>query len=242
MSDVFLIENTPNPERLVALSAKLCYSSDDIFYLKDNLDEDEIPHFINMLFKLGHVSPFEHINFTFGLKCSRACSHQWVRSRIASHSQRSQRYVSENQFKFYIPKSILESKHLEKFNNLMVEIQYIYNEMCDIPSEDKRSVLPNACQTQIITTMNARELIHFFNIRCCQRSQDEIRFIATKMLYLVRQIAPNIFGDAGPNCISGKCPEGKMSCGKQSEMKNIFSNSDLLFFEIQKIKENEIND
>lgn len=247
MSDVFLMEYTPNPEKLVVLAAKLCYSDKDIMDLNNIVDklivgDNEIPYFINILFKMGHLSPFEHANFTFGLKCSRSCSLQWVRSRIASHSQRSQRYVSEKQFKSYIPKSILESKHLEKFNNLMVEIQNVYNAMDDIPSEDKRSVLPNACQTQLITTMNARELIHFFNVRCCNRAQSEIRFIATKMLYLVRQVAPNIFGNAGPNCISGKCPEGKMTCGKSSEIKDIFDNDDILFFEMQKIKDNEIND
>ena len=240
MSEVFLIEHTPDPEKLIAKAAKLCYSPSPIENVIEQIDCEDTEKFIKKLFELNHLSPFEHANFTFGVKCSRACSHQWVRSRIASHSQKSMRYVKENQFDFYIPPSIKNSIFRMEYCHLMRQIQDLYNVMENIPNEDRRFILPIACQTQIITTMNARELIHFFSVRCCNRAQWEIRGIARKMLYLVRQIAPNIFNNAGPNCLTRKCPEGKMSCGKFTEVREIFKNDDALFFEIQKIKENEL--
>jgi len=240
LSEVFLIEHTPNPEKVIAQAARLCYSSSSIEELTNEIDKTDVSKFIQKLFELGHLSPFEHANFTFGVKCSRACSHQWVRSMIASHSQKSQRYVKEKQFEYYIPPSIKNSDYKTKYCDLMENIQSLYNKMDkmdNIPNEDKRFILPNACQTQIITTMNARELIHFFSVRCCNRSQWEIRDIARKMLYLVRLKAPNIFNTAGPGCVSGSCPEGKMSCGKAKEVRETIINN--LHEEIKKIKRNE---
>lgn len=242
MAEVFLIEYTPNPELVITKAAKLCYSPASIEDMIKKINDEDISKFIQILFRMNHLSPFEHANFTFGLKCSRACSHQWVRSRIASHSQKSQRYVNEDQFKYITPPSINNSIYKGKYNEIMKEIQNFYNSMENIPNEDKRFVLPNACETQIITTMNARELIHFFSVRCCNRSQWEIRSIARKMLYLVRQVAPNIFGNAGPNCLTKNCPEGKMTCGKLKETREIFKNDDTLFFEIHKIKDDEMDE
>ena len=80
--------------------------------------------------------------------------------------------------------------------------------------EDARYVFPNACATKIIVTMNARELIHFFNQRCCTRAQWEIRQMAKTMLMQARIVAPVLFKYAGPSCVSGPCPEGNMCCGK----------------------------
>ena len=88
--------------------------------------------------------------------------------------------------------------------------------------EDARFVLPNACDTKMILTMNARSLLNFFHLRCCNRAQWEIRDVATQMLKLVKPIAPTIFAKAGPGCLSGPCPEGRMTCGKMQEVRASF--------------------
>lgn len=232
---VELLAHTPEPEKVIATAAKLCYSSSDISTLQDNLTEDKITKFIDMLMSLGHESPVEHVSFTFGIEgISRACSHQLVRHRIASYSQKSQRYVSENQFEYITPTAIEDvSSAKNKYDKLMNYIQSEYNNIRDelinyhiskgydkkvaekMANEDARYVLPNACETKIIVTMNIRSLFNFFRHRCCNRAQWEIRNVANEMLKLCLQKAPHIFANAGPSCIAdGKCPEGKMTCGK----------------------------
>ena len=241
---VELLAHTPEPEKVIATAAKLCYSSSDISTLQDNLTEDKITKFIDMLVSLGHESPVEHVSFTFGIEgISRACSHQLVRHRIASYSQKSQRYVSENQFEYITPNAIEDvSSAKNKYNELMNHIQLEYNNIRDelinyhiskgydkkvaekMANEDARYVLPNACETKIIITMNIRSLFNFFRLRCCNRAQWEIRNVANEMLKLCLQKAPHIFANAGPSCIAdGKCSEGKMTCGKYNEMKEFYN-------------------
>ena len=124
MIKVDLIAHTPEPEKLVATAAKLCYSSSDIDSLRKGLTEDKIESFIDMLVSIGHESVMEHVSFTFGIEgISRACSHQLVRHRIASYSQKSQRYVNENGFDFITPpdiEAIPEAK--TEFDRIMQEI------------------------------------------------------------------------------------------------------------------------
>ena len=241
---VELLAYTPEPEKVIATAAKLCYSSSDISTLQDNLTEDKITKFIDMLMSLGHESPVEHVSFTFGIAgISRACSHQLVRHRIASYSQKSQRYVSENQFEYITPTAIENVPSAKnKYDELMNYIQSEYNNIKDelinyhiskgydkkvaekMANEDARYVLPNACETKIIITMNIRSLFNFFRLRCCNRAQWEIRNVANEMLKLCLQKAPHIFANAGPSCIAdGKCSEGKMTCGKYNEMKEFYN-------------------
>ena len=241
---VELLAHTPEPEKVIATAAKLCYSSSDISTLQDNLTEDKITKFIDMLVSLGHESPVEHVSFTFGIEgISRACSHQLVRHRIASYSQKSQRYVSENQFEYITPNAIEDvSSAKNKYNELMNHIQLEYNNIRDelinyhiskgydkkvaekMANEDARYVLPNACETKIIITMNIRSLFNFFRLRCCNRAQWEIRTVANEMLKLCLQKAPHIFANAGPSCIAdGKCSEGNMTCGKYNDMKEFYN-------------------
>jgi thymidylate synthase (FAD) len=250
--NVELIAYTPDPEKVVATAAKLCYSSANIAELKDNLTEDNISKFVTMLSSMGHESPFEHITFTFGIEgVSRSLTHQLVRHRIASYSQKSQRYVSENDFEYIMPKAIADSQFCtDVFNDTMKCIKDAYrdiescltktftqqfldsgldektanNKAKRAAAENARAVLPNACETKIIVTMNARSLFNFFNHRCCNRAQDEIRKLATEMYKLVYKVAPNIFKNAGPTCVStGHCPEGKMTCGKMIEMRKTYT-------------------
>jgi len=248
-----LIAHTPEPEKIVATAAKLCYSSSDISSLKEGLTEDKTRSFIEMLASIGHESVFEHVSFTFGIEgISRACSHQLVRHRIASYSQKSQRYVNENGFEFITPPEIEELPEAKaEFDRLMEQIKESYDKIADLltanhtarltaegldektaaskarklANEDARFVLPNACETKIVVTMNVRSLFNFFEHRCCNRAQWEIRAVAEEMLRLCKEAAPNIFCHAGPSCIvSGKCPEGKMSCGKMKEVQAKYAN------------------
>lgn len=234
---VALLEHTPDPENVVAISARLCYSLVGIEELKDKLTENEKEKMINLLRESGHLSPFEHVSFTFAIEgISRACSHQLVRHRLASYSQQSQRYVSEeNGFDYIIPPLFKEEPELYKlFLEAMERAHGYYCKLIkkleekgikgEIARQDARFVLPNASETKIVVTMNARELLHFFTVRCCNRAQWEIRKLATEMLKISKRIAPLLFKDAGPSCLRGKCPEGKFNCGKISQVRKKFKN------------------
>ncbi|MDH4029086.1 MAG: FAD-dependent thymidylate synthase, partial [Nitrospirota bacterium] len=211
---VILLRHTPNPEETVAMAAKLCYSPADIRSLKNKIETKDQKTFVEKLIKMGHMSPIEHTSFTFAIEgISRACSHQLVRHRVASYSQQSQRYVSEESgFDYIIPPVIKEDKELNKiFVAFMEEAQKTYNEMVtklnekgikgESANQDARFLLPNAAETKIMVTMNSRELLHFFRQRCCNRAQWEIRRMAEEMLALVKNIAPTIFHKAGPGCL-----------------------------------------
>ncbi len=209
-----LLSHTPEPERFVAAAAKLCYSDANIADIAA-IEADKAAEFIDKLPE-AHQSPFEHVTFTFGIEgVSRAMLAQITRHRIASFSVQSQRYVDMNRFAYIVPGSIAaDPELLSEYENLMFLVQDVY---CifrknGIPAEDARFVLPNACETRMIVTMNARELLHFFSLRCCKRAQWEIRAVADEMLRLCREVAPTIFANAGPGCVRGRCPEGKMGC------------------------------
>ena len=213
-----LISHTPEPEKVVSIAAKLCYSKSDVDGLITGvLTGNDTEKFIDKLKGMGHESPLEHVSFTFAIEgVSRTLTHQLVRHRIASYSQKSQRYVSENNFEYIVPPSIArDSQAKEKFENLMCTIRQAYNELAsmDIPKEDARYVLPNATETKIIVTMNARSLFNFFSLRCCTHAQWEIRQLANLMLTEVQKVAPILFKNAGASCKKGYCPEGERSCG-----------------------------
>ncbi len=232
---VILLRHTPDPEETVAMAAKLCYSPSDIEILKERIEAKDQKAFVDKLTRMGHMSPIEHASFTFAIEgISRACSHQLVRHRLASYSQQSQRYVSEEAgFDYIVPETIRGDKELERyFSDFMSISQKAYNHIVkklgdsgirgEEANQDARFVLPNACETKIMMTMNARELLHFFAQRCCNRAQWEIRAMATEMLKLVKTTAPNIFSSAGPACLKGLCPEGEYTCGKIEEVRRFF--------------------
>ncbi|MEG1447793.1 MAG: FAD-dependent thymidylate synthase [Oscillospiraceae bacterium] len=252
MPKVTLITYTPDCEKTIATAAKLCYSSLSIGDLSDNLTDEKCQNFINMLSDIGHESPIEHASFTFGIEdVSRTFLAQITRHRIASYSVQSQRYVKEQNFSFVTPPEIAKDSEAEKlFKQAMEKSHEYYLQITDIlfkkhfdaligqgkdeksakrdaekmAIEDARFVLPNACETKMVVTMNARSLLHFFELRCCNRAQWEIREVATQMLSLVNSVAPALFKNAGPACVCGSCPEGKMSCGKTAEVREFFKN------------------
>lgn len=219
-----LIQYTPDPERTVAMSARLCYSPSGAEELVQTMSDSQVSTLIDKLFGMGHLSTFEHVNFTFAIEgISRVLTHQLVRHRIASYSQQSQRYVSEHGFEYILPPSIAGNSEAKiKYDRLMGQIQQTYDELVSlgVHQEDARYVLANATETKIAVTMNARSLLHFFEKRCCQRAQWEIRNLANAMLAEVKSVAPRLFAKAGPTCVTGGyCTEGALSCGRLAGIK-----------------------
>ena len=225
---VALIRYTPAPEELVALGAKLCYSRSDIDGLQESISLKDQSVFIERLMNMGHESVLEHASFTFGIEgVSRVLLAQLTRHRLASFSVQSQRYVSyENGFGYIIPPKIRAlgpeaeaefQKQMDMMEQWYTEWQIRLGKAGESSNEDARFVLPNACETRILMTMNARELRHFFSLRMCSRAQWEIREMAGQMHLLCLKAAPHLFSDAGPGCLRGKCPEGEKSCGKAAE-------------------------
>ena len=244
---VTLIAHTPEPERTVAAAAKLCYSPADLDTVMDHLTPEKTRSFLTMLGELGHESPMEHASFTFGIEgVSRSLLAQITRHRIASYSVQSQRYVRENHFDYVLPPQIeAEPEARAEFIAAMDAAQASYERIAAILTEkrraeylargmeeraaaraaektaieDARFVLPGACDTKMMVTMNARALHNFFRHRCCARAQWEIRECARQMLALVLPVAPTLFAHCGPPCVTGACPEGKMSCGRAAEVR-----------------------
>lgn len=271
--NVKILSHTMNPELTIATGGKLCYSSSSIDDLVDKQTDESVERFIKMITDIGHGSVLEHASFTFGIEgVSRACVNQLVRHRIASYSQKSQRYVKEGQFEYVIPEDIKRDGYLSNlYEQTMIDLQNDYdliveklmdnylrgkkykdildNELkrlkidqeeyetfisgdwktCeDIKAkykslysalekraiENARYVLPNACETKIIVTMNLRSLINFCNHRCCRRAQDEINQLAWAMVEEVEKISPLLAKCLGATCQFGKCGEGAFSCGR----------------------------
>ena len=251
MPKVTLLCHSPHPEKTIAAAAKLCYSSQGVDGLLDGLTPEKTDSFLHMLMQLGHESPIEHVTFTFAIEgVSRSLLAQITRHRMASFSVQSQRYVAEHDFGIVVPPEIEAiPEAMAEFNAAMEEDLRHYNKLTDILKakhkaemiadgmdekaadraaekkaiEDARYVLPNACETKMIMTMNARSLHNFFAHRCCNRAQWEIRDVADQMLELVLEVAPHLFKKAGPPCVRGGCPEGKMSCGMVMQMREKYS-------------------
>lgn len=247
MPQVTLLTHTPAPERTIAAAARLCYSPASIADLLDNLSDEKASGFVGMLAEIGHESPIEHVSFTFGIEgVSRSLLAQITRHRIASYSVQSQRYVREDAFAFVTPPQIAQNPEAQAlFDEAMRSAQDYYDRIAallkadhtarlaaaGVPEqdsvrqaeklaiEDARFVLPNACDTKLVVTMNARSLLNFFSHRCCNRAQWEIREVADRMLALVGEVAPTLFAKAGPPCVRGGCTEGKMSCGRPEEVR-----------------------
>lgn len=227
---VILIRHTLDPEETVALGARLCYSKANIDDLTEKISSKDQSAFVEKLLDMGHESVLEHATFTFGIEgVSRVLLAQLTRHRIASFSVQSQRYVSyEKGFGYIIPPRIeaLGEAAAEEFRRQMETIQGWYTDWQtrlgntgEGSNEDARFVLPNACETRILMTMNVRELRHFFSLRMCSRAQWEIRAMATEMHRLCMEVAPALFADAGPACLRGKCSEGEKTCGKMLQIR-----------------------
>ena len=216
--DVRLLYHTPEPERAVAAAARLCYAPVGAAELMDAMSEDAVRRVLKTIITSGHTSALEHASYTFAVDgVSRAMTHQLVRHRLASYNQQSQRYVTyAHEPTFIVPPSVEEQPDTaQAFAAAATAAFDAYRALIDVgvPAEDARYILPNAMETKIVITMNVRELLHFFELRCCKRAQWEIRELALAMLALAEPTAPYIFMDAGASCRRGPCREGAMTCG-----------------------------
>ncbi len=216
---VELLYHTPDPERAIATAARLCYAPVGAAELMETMPEERVRSVLATVIKSGHLSTLEHASYTFAVDgVSRALTHQLVRHRIASFNQQSQRYVKfADGVPVVKPGTVADDSEASRiFDETVDAIEAAYARLLElgIPAEDARYLLPNAAESKIVITMNVRELLHFFSLRCCNRAQWEIREMAHRMLELARPTAPYIFLDAGAGCVRGACPEGKMTCGK----------------------------
>ena len=244
---VILLRATPDPDELVALGARLCYARADLDALQQKVESGDQRGFVERVMQRGHLSVTEHASFTFAVEgVSRALLAQLTRHRIASFSVQSQRYVRLDDFRYVTPPEIeaipeakaaflasmeedaqryldlahkLEEGHTARLMAEGMPEKQARAKASKQANEDARFVLPNACETKMVVTMNARSLMNFFQLRCCNRAQWEIRELAEKMFELVYPVAPHIFAKSGPACVSGPCPEGKMCCGKTAEVR-----------------------
>lgn len=215
---VELLYHTPDPERAIATAARLCYAPVGAAELMETMPEERVKSVLSTIMGSGHFSTLEHASYTFAIDgVSRALTHQLVRHRIASFNQQSQRYVKfKDGVAVVKPDSVTTSSETEAvFDEAIEACVEAYKKLLDVgvPAEDARYLLPNAAESKIVVTMNVRELLHFFSLRCCNRAQWEIREMAHRMLELARPTAPFIFMDAGAPCVRGACPEGRMCCG-----------------------------
>ncbi len=215
---VELLYHTPDPERAIATAARLCYAPVGAAELMETMPEERVRSVLTTIMSSGHFSTLEHASYTFAIDgVSRALTHQLVRHRIASFNQQSQRYVKFTDGVAVVkPESVAASPEKETvFDEAIEACVTAYRKLLDagVPAEDARYLLPNAAESKIVVTMNVRELLHFFSLRCCNRAQWEIRDMAHRMLELARPTAPFVFADAGAPCVRGACPEGKMTCG-----------------------------
>ena len=225
---VSLLTYTPDSERVVATAARLCYSAVGFQALTQAATPDDNQQMISKVLALGHHGVLEHAVFSLAAEgVSRALTHQLVRHRLASFAQQSQRYVDfDGGFDYEVPPSIAAEPELAaRFDDEMRRLAALYVDLREagIAAEDARFVLPNAAHSRLLITMNARELRHFFRLRCCRRAQWEIRDLAKRMLKEVVEVAPALFQEAGPGCLAGACPEGAMSCGKAAEVRREFA-------------------
>ena len=224
-----LIRHTLSPEEVVALGARLCYSKARVDDLLDKVEAKDQTEFVHKIMSMGHDSVLEHASFTFGIEgVSRTLLAQITRHRVASFSVQSQRYVSyEKSFGYIVPPKIeaLGADAVAEFERQMDTMHQWYVQWQEKlgtgegGNEDARFVLPGACETRMMVTMNVRELRHVFSLRMCSRAQWEIRALANEMHRLCMEVAPALFENAGPACLRGACPEGEKTCGKMLQIR-----------------------
>ena len=226
---VVLVRHTLSPEEVVALGARLCYSKARVDDLLERVEAKDQTDFVHKIMSMGHDSVLEHASFTFGIEgVSRTLLAQITRHRVASFSVQSQRYVSyESGFGYIVPPKIeaLGEDAVAEFEQQMATIHQWYTDWQkklgtgEGGNEDARFVLPGACETRMMLTMNVRELRYFFSLRMCARAQGEIRALAAEMHRLCMEVAPTLFENAGPGCLRGACPEGEKTCGKMLQIR-----------------------
>jgi len=223
---VTLINYTPNPELTIVAAARSSASQSTAEELWDKLSSQQIDNLFKQLLDSGHLSPFEHATFTFSIQgISRVTSHQLVRHRLASYTQQSQRYVPLKEYRYVTPPTISRQPSLlAKYQQTLESAHEFYFQMLEagIPAEDARYIIPQAIETQLVMTMNARELLYSCSLRLCLRAQWEIVELFESIKAEVEKVAPRLGAELKPKCYPlGYCDE-RESCGifpTKSELK-----------------------
>lgn len=225
--EVKLISKPNNLLKTIYTACRTCYSADTPINIYDTADDEEkMLKLISRVISSGHYSTIEHIQISFAISnVSRACTHQLVRHRHMSFSQKSQRYVKEKgQFDYIIPPTIEKNPELkEKFEQFMSDISNKYQEFVEagIPAEDARFVLPNATASSIVASLNLREMIHLANLRLCSRAQYEIRTLVKMMCDELSKQEPWLKDYLVPKCVRlGFCDEDKC-CGRMPKREDL---------------------
>ena len=213
---VMEISHTDRPLETIYKAARQCYARGSVVDI-ELVSYDEMAGLVRRCIRSGHMSVLEHVSFTFAISgVSRALSHQLVRHRIASYSQQSQRFVKAGELEYVCPPSLKDDTSVERafFIEGLKNAEHAYRILLDsVPAEDARFILPSATATNIIMTMNCRELMHFLEERCCRKAQWEIHDLAWEMRDILDGTLPEVFETAGPKCWRiGYCPEEK-GCG-----------------------------
>ena len=226
---VALLSFTPEPELTIAAAARLSTSKVSAGELRKRLSSEQVNGLLDQLVSSGHLSTFEHASFTFAIDgISRVTSHQLVRHRLASYTQQSQRYVSFKEINYVTPATIVSKGFKTKFQEMIKANHELYRQMIEagIPAEDARYILPNAVETKLVMTMNARELMHACSLRLCQRAQWEIVELFERIKTEVEKVAPRIGAELKPKCYQlGYCDE-RESCGLFPTRENVGGKSD----------------
>lgn len=210
--NVRLVAYTPEPDVICGKAAAICTASDSPYQA------------LRGAMASGHESVIEHSYFTFYIEdVSRVLLAQITRHRLASFSVESQRYCSVKP-EWIIPQTIKDAGMGEAYLRKCDEAYKFFLEMVEagVPAEDARYIIPQGVTCKMMMSMNARELLHFFRLRTCNRAQWEIRGLADKMLAICRHTAPEMFKRAGCACMINKpCPEGKRSCGHPRDISEV---------------------
>ena len=194
-------------ERLAEVAGRVCYMS----YGKGRKTNAD---FIGHLIEVGHGSVLEHGVWSFVITgVSRSFTHELIRHRHFSYSQLSQRYVDESDSDYVEPDVIASNPQLHKvwseavnaarsaYVQLVAGLENSFTEVTEktlrrkLARQAARSVLPNATETKIFFTGNARALRHFIELRGSEHAEVEIRKVAVKVLEIMRKEAPNMFSD-----------------------------------------------
>lgn len=212
-----IISHSENPLQTIYAAARQCYFHGSVGDM-EKASYETMTDLVQRCIRSGHTSVLEHVSFTFAISgVSRALSHQLVRHRIASYSQQSQRYVKMDDIEYVCPPSLMDETSANRayFLDSLERSAHAYRSMISdgVPAEDARFVLPAAVSTNIVMTMNCRELLKFIEDRRCRKAQWEIRRLANIIQSELVMVLPEVFGDAGPKCFRlGYCPEPK-GCG-----------------------------
>ena len=215
--------------RKLYIACRTCYSAGSPItnyekeFTADAHNKEDMLKLINYVMSSGHTSILEDQTLTFLIEgTDRSLTHQLVRHRAGVvFQQQSQRYVEfkDGNFDYVIPKSIEVTESLKSdFEATMKYLGTMYDKFikAGVPAEDARAVLPNACCTNIVMTVNLRQLGHMCNERLCSTAQLPIRNLFKEITKQTVEVLPFMKNFLVPKCeMLGYCNEPRRTCGRK---------------------------